>query len=257
MLTTCCRRRSSLSEGCQPGVVAGRMSVFEASKKGTACLFSKIHTRGEDLKILKFIVEEAWQWEKALINKSLRHLERRGLTFGQGLSQGPFFSVLTRCKSNKSIERVTLRAGDMHWKYAFNLQIIIRYHLKMLWAVLSCKKYCNSPKMVWKVFKEVGKHNIFSSICFSGASKGQKIPYIVFQELQEENRTLKRQIARQERDLARFTGAEGDLPVILRSNNSSKSIFISMYLFDLRAHNEETRVLKAKVKQVFDNTLNT
>ena len=80
---------------------------------------------------------------------------------------------------------------------------------------------------------------------------------IVFQELQEENRTLKRQIARQERDLARFTGAEGDLPVILRSNNSSKSIFISMYLFDLRAHNEETRVLKAKVKQVFDNTLNT
>ena len=91
MLTTCCRRRSSLSEGCQPGVVAGRMSVFEASKKGTACLFSKIHTRGEDLKILEFIVEEAWQWEKALINKSLRHLERRGLTFGQGLSQGLFF----------------------------------------------------------------------------------------------------------------------------------------------------------------------
>ena len=82
----------------------------------------------------------------------------------------------------------------------------------------------------------------------------------VFQELQEENRTLKRQIARQERDLARFTGAEGDLPVILRSNNSSKdilTIFIAMYLFDLRAHNEETRVLKAKVKQVFDNTLNT
>ena len=85
MLTTWCRTRSSLSIACQPGVVVGATSVFEAGKKDKACLFS------EDLKILKFIVERAWQWEKALINKSLRHLERRGLTFGQGLSQGPFF----------------------------------------------------------------------------------------------------------------------------------------------------------------------
>ena len=91
MLTTWCRRRSSLSIACQPGVVVGRTSVFQAGKKVKAGLFSKIHTMGEDLKTLKFIVEEAWQWEKALINKSLRHLERRGLTFGQGLSQGPFF----------------------------------------------------------------------------------------------------------------------------------------------------------------------
>ena len=91
MLTTYCRRRSSLSKACQFGVVAGRTSVFQAGKKVKAGLFSKIHTRGEELQIFKFIVEEAWQWEKALINKSLRHLERRGLTFGQGLSQGPFF----------------------------------------------------------------------------------------------------------------------------------------------------------------------
>ena len=91
MLTTYCRRRSSLSKACQFGVVAGRTSVFQAGKKVKAGLFSKIHTRGEELQIFKFIVEEAWQWEKALINKSLRHLERRGLTFGQGLSQGPLF----------------------------------------------------------------------------------------------------------------------------------------------------------------------
>ena len=91
MLTTYCRRRSSLSIACQPSIIVGRTSVFQAGKKVKAGLFSKIHTRGEGLKILKFIVEEAWQWEKALINKSLRHLERRGLTFGQGLSQGPFF----------------------------------------------------------------------------------------------------------------------------------------------------------------------
>ena len=64
---------------------------FRLAKRTQLFFFSKIHTRGEDLKILKFIVEESWQWEKALINKSLRHLERRGLTFGQGLSQGPFF----------------------------------------------------------------------------------------------------------------------------------------------------------------------
>ena len=96
---------------------------------------------------------------KALINKWSRHLKRGGVTFGQGLSQGPVFSVLTRCKSNKSIERVILRAGDMHWKYS-----ICKYHqisLKMLWAVLSrktpLKKYCNSPKIVWKVFKEFDK----------------------------------------------------------------------------------------------------
>jgi hypothetical protein len=50
------------------------------------------------------------------------------------------------------------------------------------------------------------------------------------QELQEENRALRRQVGRQERELARFSGPEGDLPVLLR------------------AHNEETRVLKAKMK---------
>ena len=91
-LSRCWQPGVEEDQACQkPTNLAGRTSVFQAGKKIKAGLFSKIHTRGKDLKILKFIVEEAWQWGKALINKSLRHLERRGLTFGQGLSQGPFF----------------------------------------------------------------------------------------------------------------------------------------------------------------------
>ena len=89
----------------------------------------------------------------------------------------------------------------------------------MLWAVLSRKTPFKNIAIPPRWFEKYSKKLAIFFIAF------------VFQELQEENRTLKRQIARQERDLARFTGAEGDLPVILRSNNSSKdilSIFISM-----------------------------
>ena len=61
-------------------------------------------------------------------------------------------------------------------------------------------------------------HKILELI--ASPSKARDLQRLLFsvQELQEENRTLKRQIARQERDLARYTGAEGDLPVILRSH---------------------------------------
>ena len=45
---------------------------------------------------------------------------------------------------------------------------------------------------------------------------------------------MKRLLARQERELSRFTKTEADLPVIMR------------------AHNEETRVLKIKIKQAQD-----
>ena len=54
----------------------------------------------------------------------------------------------------------------------------------------------------------------------------------IFQDLSEENRNLKRLIARQDKELGKFVNTESDLPVILR------------------AHNEETRVLKMKIKQV-------
>ena len=55
------------------------------------------------------------------------------------------------------------------------------------------------------------------------------------QDLNEENRNLKRLLARQEKELNKYIKTESDLPVILR------------------AHNEESRVLKMKLKQVQDN----
>ena len=54
---------------------------------------------------------------------------------------------------------------------------------------------------------------------------------IVLQDLTEDNRNLRRLLTRQEKELDRFTKTEADLPVILR------------------AHNEETRVLKMKIRQ--------
>ena len=48
----------------------------------------------------------------------------------------------------------------------------------------------------------------------------------------EENRNMKRLLSIQETELNRFTRTESDLPVIMR------------------AHNEETRVLKMKIKQI-------
>ena len=50
--------------------------------------------------------------------------------------------------------------------------------------------------------------------------------------MRDENRNLKRLNTRQERELRKFVDTEGDLPIIMR------------------AHNEETRVLKLKMKQV-------
>ena len=55
------------------------------------------------------------------------------------------------------------------------------------------------------------------------------------QDLSEENRNLKRLITRQEKELGKFVNTESDLPIILR------------------AHNEETRVLKMKLKQNQDS----
>jgi len=54
---------------------------------------------------------------------------------------------------------------------------------------------------------------------------------IQVQDLESEKRHLGRLVARQERELDKFVNAEADLPVILR------------------AHNEETRVLKMKIRQ--------
>jgi len=54
---------------------------------------------------------------------------------------------------------------------------------------------------------------------------------IQVQDLESEKRHLGRLVARQERELDKFVSAEADLPVILR------------------AHNEETRVLKMKIRQ--------
>ena len=53
-----------------------------------------------------------------------------------------------------------------------------------------------------------------------------------FQELSDENRTLTRLVKRQSLALNRLAGTEGELPILLR------------------AHNEETRVLRQKMKQV-------
>jgi len=55
---------------------------------------------------------------------------------------------------------------------------------------------------------------------------------IFFQELTDENRTLNRVVKRQSLALNRLAGTEGELPILLR------------------AHNEETRVLRQKMKQV-------
>ena len=52
------------------------------------------------------------------------------------------------------------------------------------------------------------------------------------QELAEENRILSRELRRREIELDRLTDTTGDLPTILR------------------AHNEEVRALKHKLKQV-------
>ena len=58
---------------------------------------------------------------------------------------------------------------------------------------------------------------------------------IVLQDLTEDNRNLRRLVTRQEKELGRFTKTEADLPVILR------------------AHNEESRVLKMKIRQSQDS----
>ena len=55
------------------------------------------------------------------------------------------------------------------------------------------------------------------------------------QDLNEENRNLKRLLARQEKELDKYIKTESDLPVILR------------------AHNEESKVLKMKLRQVQDS----
>ena len=58
---------------------------------------------------------------------------------------------------------------------------------------------------------------------------------IEIQDLSEENRNLRRLVTRQEKELGKFVNTESDLPIILR------------------AHNEETRVLKMKLKQNQDS----
>ena len=57
-------------------------------------------------------------------------------------------------------------------------------------------------------------------------------PFHSPQELSEENRILSRELRRREIELDRLTDTTGDLPTILR------------------AHNEEVRALKHKLKQV-------
>ena len=53
----------------------------------------------------------------------------------------------------------------------------------------------------------------------------------------DENRTLNRVVKRQSLALNRLAGTEGELPILLR------------------AHNEETRVLRQKMKQVINETI--
>ncbi len=63
-------------------------------------------------------------------------------------------------------------------------------------------------------------------------AKKRKENISFFQELTDENRTLNRVVKRQSLALNRLAGTEGELPILLR------------------AHNEETRVLRQKMKQV-------
>ena len=59
-----------------------------------------------------------------------------------------------------------------------------------------------------------------------------EIIYLFPQALKDENRILNRLVKRQNSALERLVGAQGELPVLLH------------------AHNEETRILKHKMKQV-------
>jgi len=103
------------------------------------------------------------------------------------------------------------------------------FPLPYLWRPQTIKKYS---------FWHRGKH-----ICIFECHFLIKLPCHVIlqcrflclfqQELTDENRTLNRLVKRQSLALNRLAGSEGELPILLR------------------AHNEETRVLRQKMKQVW------